>query len=152
MFVNCACDASSVWTKFGAIPFFDRPALAFNRDPCTVFPQRLTRQRLTHFLRILENSKIPNTFGELRQNPQFFIKIILNWYDWYRIVLIRIVLWRYRIVLIFIKNYGENSKGRIFTYKCQFLERKILGKCSWKLTRQKLTRQRLTHFSSFEHY
>ena len=37
-------------------------------------------------------------------------------------------------------------------YKCQFLDQKNTGKCSQKVARQRLTRQRLTHFSSFDHY
>ena len=45
-----------------------------------------------------------------------------------------------------IKNYGKNSKVRSFIYKCQFSDQKISGKYNWKLARQKLTRQGLTHF------
>ena len=44
----------------------------------TVFRQRLTRQKLTHFLKILEIFKIRKFFGELCQNPQFLVKIIFG--------------------------------------------------------------------------
>ena len=67
----------------------------------TVFRQRLTRvvtrQRLTHFLKILENFKIPKIFGELRLNPQFLIKIIFG---------VTLILFWYRIVLILTEKYG----------------------------------------------
>ena len=42
--------------------------------PCTVFRQRLTRQKLTHFLKIPEIFEIPKFFGEL--GPQFLVENI----------------------------------------------------------------------------
>ena len=44
----------------------------------TVFRQRLTRQWLTHFLKIPKIFKIQKFFGELCQNPQFLVKIIFG--------------------------------------------------------------------------
>ena len=92
---------------------------------------------MTHFLKILEIFRIQKFFDELWQNTQFLVKIIFG---------VTLILYWYRIVLILIKIMVKNSKGRSSIYKCQFLDRKIFGKCSWKLVRQKMTRQRLTHF------
>ena len=44
----------------------------------TVFRQRLTRQWLTHFLKIPKIFKIQKFFGELCQNPLFLVKIIFG--------------------------------------------------------------------------
>ena len=57
-----------------------------------VFRQRLTRKRLTPFLKALENFKIPKIFGQLRQNPQFFTKIIFG---------VTLILYRYRMRNLF---------------------------------------------------
>ena len=57
-----------------------------------VFRQRLTRKRLTPFLKALENFKIPKIFGQLRQNPQFFTKIIFG---------VTLILYRYRMWNLF---------------------------------------------------
>ena len=83
------------------------------------------RQRLTHFLKILEIFKIPKFFDELCQNLQFLVKII------------------FKVTLVFCQ-YDDDGADKPRTKKS--------GKCSQKLARQRLTRQRLTHFSSFEHY
>ena len=72
------------------------------REIFVKFLNTVIRQRLTHFLKILEIFKISKIFSEL------------------------------------CRKY----------YKCQFLHQKISGKCSSKLARQRLTGQRLTHFSS----
>ena len=80
MFVNCACDASSVWTKFGAIPFFDRPALALNRDPWTV-SHRNNELKWIPFLWIVSD-KVINYFT-FRQSQIHFptiIFIIIFWF------------------------------------------------------------------------
>ena len=56
--------------------------------------------KIDAFSKILENFKIPKIFGELRQNPQFLVKIIFG---------ATLILYRYRIVLILIKNYRANT-------------------------------------------
>ena len=57
-----------------------------------VFRQRLTRKRLTPFLKALKNFKILKIFGQLRQNPQFFTKIIFG---------VTLILYRYRMWNLF---------------------------------------------------
>ena len=70
------------------------------------------RQRLTHFLKILEIFKIPKFFDELCQNLQFLVKII------------------FKVTLVFCQYYDDGAdKPRT----------KKSGKCSQKLARQRLT-------------
>ena len=110
----------------------------------TVSRQRLTRQRLTPFLKILEIFRIPKFFGELCQNPQFLVKIIFG---------VTLILYRYRIVLILTKNYGFVT---LIHKKNFFLDQKY-GKMQSKIGTPKIgtpkiVTPKIDAFSSFEHY
>ena len=98
------------------------------------------RQRLTHFLKILENFKIPKTFGGLRQNPQFFIKIIF----W-----VTLIFYRYRIVLILIKNYGKKLQRTEFYSKMSIFGPKNFGKIQLKIGTPKIDTPKIDAFFKF---
>ena len=93
VFFEALQDTQALWSGIVAILILCRVKVKFNDS--TVFHQRLTRQRLTHFPKILEIFKIQNFFDELCQNPQFLVKIIFG---------VTLILYWYRIVLILTKN------------------------------------------------
>ena len=69
------------WTSMNLLTTSEKPSVRVEEHP-------FFRQRLTHFLKILEIFKIPKFFGELCQNLQFLVKNIFG---------VTLMLNRYRV-------------------------------------------------------
>ena len=74
------------------------------------------RQRLTHFLKILEIFKIPNFFGELCQNLQFLAKNIFG---------VTLILYRYRVStdLCLLNSFVTLLRKKLFKMSPKFINK-----------------------------